>query len=177
MSTQEIWTRFGDEIYFFLLRKVKSESIARDILQNTFYKIHLHGKQLIQKEKIRSWVFSIARNETTDYFNRESKYAKTTPGKGPEKDKPVDLCCLDRFIHELPAIYREVIEKVYLQGKKQQEAAEELEISLANVKARIRRAKDILKNKFHTCCQFEIDENGHLTGEPDCPVCNGNNPF
>ena len=94
-----------------------------------------------------------------------------------ERDQKIQLnnfsevCCFDKFIEDLPIKYKETIELVYLNGKKQSEAAKILEISLANVKARIRRAKKMLQEKFHTCCKFEFDKNGNLVGESDCPTC------
>ena len=68
-------------------------------------------------------------------------------------------------------MYREVIELVYIKGHKQKDAAKELDISLINTKARIRRAKELLKKKFQDCCKYELDKTGKLTGEPDCSIC------
>lgn len=89
---------------------------------------------------------------------------------GTEKNEA--YCCFDNFINELPLIYKEPIELVYIKGKKQQQVAEILDISLANVKARIRRAKGILKKNFSECCKYEFDKNGSLIGEADCSKCN-----
>lgn len=60
---------------------------------------------------------------------------------------------------------------VYIKGLKQKDVAIELNISLENTKARIRRAKDILKQKFKECCKYEFDKAGKLTGESNCSVC------
>ena len=68
-------------------------------------------------------------------------------------------------------MYREVIELVYIKGHKQKDVAVALDISLENTKARIRRAKDMLKHKFKECCKYELDEKGKLTGEPNCSTC------
>ncbi|MEO0331433.1 MAG: RNA polymerase subunit sigma-70, partial [Bacteroidota bacterium] len=56
-------------------------------------------------------------------------------------------------------------------GHKQKDVAKELEISLENTKARIRRAKGILKEKFKECCKYELDKKGKLIGEPNCSIC------
>lgn len=47
-----------------------------------------------------------------------------------------------------------------------------LGISLPNVKARIRRAKNILKDRFTNCCKYIRNEQDQLAGEPDCAICN-----
>lgn len=172
METQKIWSQFNEELYFFILKKVKNETAANDIFQNTFLKIHKNLHQLKDEEKLKAWVFQIARNEITNYFKQESLYvAEVNEPSETFSEKYQNICCFDRFINDLPNIYREPIELVYLQGKKQQETSEILDISLANVKARIRRAKDILKKNFNECCKYEFDKNGSLIGEPNCSKC------
>ena len=64
----------------------------------------------------------------------------------------VVILCFVKFYVYLPEIYRDVITLTYLHGKKQEEVAEELKISIANVKARVRRSKAILKEQFQDCC-------------------------
>ncbi|PRX44411.1 MULTISPECIES: sigma-70 family RNA polymerase sigma factor [Salegentibacter] len=172
MDTQEIWRAHSEEVYFFILKRVKDTEAASDILQNTFYNTHKNLNQIEDLIKIRSWVFQIARNEIADYFKREAKYSVRLKGeedKGAEKYQ--DICCFNRFIEELPEHYKSVIKLVYIDGKTQIEAAQVLKISLANVKARIRRAKSLLKQRFNECCKYEINKNGQLTGEPDCAEC------
>src|SRR5690606_2267222 len=150
-----------------------NENAANDIFQNTFLKIHKNLHQLKEKEKIKAWVFQIARNEIANYFKRESIYgAGLHNSEATVSEKHQNICCFDKFVTALPIIYREPIELVYIKGKKQKEAAEILSISLANIKARIRRAKDILKKDFSECCNYEFDKKGNLVGEPDCANCN-----
>ena len=172
MDTLELWRAHSEEVYFFILKRVKETTIANDILQNTFYKAHKNINQLENLDKIRPWIFQISRNEIANYFKREVKYAK----KFSDKDEKAsgsyqDICCFNRFIEELPTHYKAVIDLVYFKGKTQTETASELNISLPNVKARIRRTKDYLKQRFNECCKYEIDKNGQLTGEPDCAAC------
>lgn len=172
METQKIWKQFNEELYFFILKKVKNETATNDIFQNTFLKIHKNLHQLKEEEKAKAWVFQIARNEIANHFKNETKHIGAVEEiEEIISEKNQAYCCFDRFINDLPIIYREPIQLVYIKGKKQQEAAEILQISLANVKARIRRSKDILKEKFSECCKYELDKNGSLIGEPDCSVC------
>ncbi|WP_111881744.1 sigma-70 family RNA polymerase sigma factor [Aequorivita sp. CIP111184] len=173
METQKIWKQFNEELYFFILKKVKNEAATNDIFQNTFLKIHKNLHQLKEEEKIKAWVFQIARNEIANFFKQESVYVATTKEANEiNTESYQNICCFDTFINQLPLIYKEPIELVYLKGKKQNEVSEILDISLANVKARIRRAKDILKKNFNECCKYELDKNGSLIGEPNCSKCN-----
>jgi len=172
METQKIWNNFNDELYFFILKKVKNKDVTNDIFQNTFLKIHNNLAKLKKEEKTRAWIFQIARNELSNYFNKESIYVgKLDTHREIPSEKYDHICCFDKFINDLPEIYRQVIELIYLKGQKQKDVAKELGISLENVKARINRAKDILKKKFNECCKYEFDKNGKLIGESNCSTC------
>ena len=172
METQEIWNNFRDELYFFILKKVKSQNVANDIFQNTFFKVHKNITQVKKEEKVKAWVFQIARHEIANYFNAESIYVdKLESTKETPEEETQSVCCFDKFISDLPEIYKEVIEMVYIKGQKQKDVAETLNISLENTKARIRRGKDILKTKFRECCKYELDDKGKLTGESNCSIC------
>lgn len=171
METQKIWNSLHNELYFFILKKVKDKDSANDILQNTFFKIHKNLPLLKQEEKVKAWAFQIARNEIINYYNQESTYTKPLiESENTTLSSYNHICCFDNFINNLPPIYKEVIEKVYIQGKKQNEVADILGISLSNVKVRIRRSKEILKKNFTECCKYELDKNGNLSGEPNCAI-------
>ncbi|MDD7886109.1 sigma-70 family RNA polymerase sigma factor [Flavivirga sp. 57AJ16] len=172
METQKIWSNFNEDLYFFILKKVKNKDVTNDIFQNTFLKIHTNLSKLKNEEKVRAWIFQIARNEIVNYFNKESIYVENlSVNKEISLKKYQHICCFDKFINDLPEIYIQVIELIYIKGQKQKEVATELEISLENVKARIKRAKDILKKKFNKCCKYEFDKNGKLIGESNCSIC------
>jgi RNA polymerase sigma-70 factor (ECF subfamily) len=152
METKTIWNDFNEELYFFILKKVKNKTVANDIFQNTFLKIHKNRSSLQSDGKVKAWIFQIARHEIAlENFQQ--------------------ICFFDRFINKLPQIYKETINEVYIKGEKQKDAAKVLGISLENLKARIRRAKCILKVNFNECCKYEIDRNGKLVGESNCSTC------
>lgn len=172
MNTKELWDSYNNQIYFFILKKTKDKDAAYEVLQNSFLKIHTHIHQLKNTEKLKAWMFQIVRNEIINYFNHQSKLSQEkaiNEVKTTEKNTP--FCCFDRFLTELPVPYKSAIELVFIKGKKQQEAAEILAISLANLKARIRRGKSILKDNYTKCCKFQIDKKGMLIGESNCSYC------
>ncbi|MBU3821079.1 sigma-70 family RNA polymerase sigma factor [Flavobacteriaceae bacterium XHP0103] len=172
MEKEQLWNVFEDEVYFFILKKVRNSEAAKDILQTVFLKVHYYHETLKDAQKLRPWVFQIARNEIANYYKHETRYVEI---QNEEKQGFVeayeDVCCLSFFMNNLPSPYKEAINLVYVEGMKQHEAAEDLGISLANVKARVRRGKMMLVKKLKECCQYEIDENGKLIGEADCPRC------
>ncbi|MGJ1361159.1 sigma-70 family RNA polymerase sigma factor [Sphingobacterium spiritivorum] len=172
METQLIWNEFSKELYFFILKKVNDTSSADDVFQNTFLKVHKNISSMRQNNKVKAWLFQIARNEIINHYNQERTHVEELKDSQETESIPYDnICCFDKFVNNLPYPYREVIEMVYIKGMKQNEAAALLEITLPNVKARIKRAKDLLKNDFNECCKYEFDINGKLIGEPNCATC------
>ena len=167
-STYDIWKRMGDEIYFFILKRVKDKNIANDVFQEVFLKIHANVSSLKQEGKLKSWAFQIVRNEIANYFNKENKYIDFEENKAEINEEIINYCCFDKFLNELSHPYKEVMELVYVEGKKQVEVSEILGITLANVKIRIKRAKESLKQKLQECCHYEVDKEGNLVGEPNC---------
>lgn len=175
METKNLWDNFNEELYFFILKKVRDKDSTNDIFQNTFLKIHINLSNLKKEEKARAWVFQIARNEIINHFNKETLHVDNLDAdKEIYTEKYEQVCCFDKFINDLPEIYKQVIEMIYIKGQKQKDVAKELEISLENVKVRIKRAKDILKKKFSECCKYEFDSNGALIGESNCSICRSN---
>ncbi|MEM1337983.1 MAG: sigma-70 family RNA polymerase sigma factor [Bacteroidota bacterium] len=168
LSTSDIWEEFHSDLYFFILKRVKNSDVTNEILQNSFLKIHKNLETLKKASKVKPWVFQITRNEIANFY-------KESPGKGIELQvdavDTASLCCFDRFVDELPKSYQDVVIPVYFQGRKQLEVADGLGISLANVKARLRRAKALLKERFQSCCNYQINKKGLLTGEPECLNC------
>lgn len=174
VSTRDIWNTYYNEIYFFILKKINNSDASQEILQNSFLKIHKNLDRLKDATKLKSWVFQIVRNEVINYHHNNRQYENCSPDHltSHTQTEPLqELCCFDHFVKELPEQYREVVQLVYFEGKKQGEVAAQLHMSLANVKALIRRAKSQLKEKFNTCCKFSFDVHGKLVGEPNCQRC------
>lgn len=173
MRTQEIYETYGGKLFFFILKRVKDQEVANDILQNSFLKIHKNLNRLKDGKKVKAWVYQIARNEIANHFNRLKKLENIRmPVRLLENESVLNnCCCFDRFINQLPLSYKLVIEKVYIEGQKQEQVAKSLGLSLANIKARIRKSKALLKEQFVSCCNYQINTKGKLVGEADCAHC------
>ena len=176
-STAEVWEKFHENIYNFILKRVKNESDADDILQEVFLKIHLKKDTLRDESKLQSWIFQISRNAIADFYHTGKKTSDSEVEDLEDMDvgfygKQEMFCCLHPFIDELPEKYKSAITLADLNGKKQHEVAEILGLSLSGAKSRVQRAREILKTKFVHCCNFSLNENGDLVGEQDCARCN-----
>ena len=179
MTTKEIWVLHAGDIKNFVLSKVKDEATADDIVQDTFLKIHTKLHTLKDISKLKSWVFSIARNSIIDHFKNSKKTfdfigfeleTKEFENIHSEKD------CLRGILKNLPKKYRDPLFLADIKGIKQQEIAQQLKLPLPTVKSQIQRARKLIAKGFMDCCGFIMNDQGKLVGEiqekEDCKVCN-----
>lgn len=175
-TTQNIWDSFKESLFYFILKRVKDEPTSKDILQEVFIKVHLNLHQLKDETKIKAWVFQITRNQIAEYFRKTDRIVELSKFNEEQltdnsEHSEIEFCCFENLIDELPAKYSEVLALINVEGKKQKEVASELDLSVPNIKSRVYRAKEMLKQKYIECCQFSLNEKGLLVGEQNCQRC------
>jgi RNA polymerase sigma-70 factor (ECF subfamily) len=70
--------------------------------------------------------------------------------------------CIRNYIEQLPEDYGTVLVLSEVEGFKNREIAEILEVSLDTVKIRLHRARAKLKESLGTHCNFYLDERSEL---------------
>ncbi|WP_452228932.1 MULTISPECIES: sigma-70 family RNA polymerase sigma factor [unclassified Lacinutrix] len=178
MKTQDIWQLHADDIKFFILSKVKDAVIAEDLVQETFIKVHTKLNTLKNEEKMKSWLFTIARHTVLDYFRNKKLVYETTEEDfifEEQKLEHTEADCLQGIIKSLPKKYRDPLFLSDIKGLKQAQIAEQLHVPLSTVKSQIQRARKMIAQGFVDCCDFVINEEGYLVGEikekADCKMC------
>ncbi len=175
-----IWREHHKELKRFILSKIKDNDTAKDILQDVFLKVHSKIGTLKDDEKIKPWLYQVARNTITDHF-RKQKFNIDTD----EIDLPVEsegsgtneqfANCMQPHINKLPLKYKEALVKTEFQNYSQLKLAEELNISYSGAKTRVQRAKELLKKYFRGCCDISTDKYGNVLNfesKHDCKLCN-----
>lgn len=178
MTTKEVWTKYAEDLRHFILSKVKDEAITKDILQDTFIKVHTKLHTLKDIDKLKPWVFTITRYTILDYF-KTSKLSYTTEvieiESETQTNKHSEQDCLRGILKNLPKKYRDPLFLSDIKGLQQQEVAKQLKLPLPTVKSQIQRARKQIAQGFIDCCGFEMNEEGYLVGEiqdkADCKVC------
>lgn len=178
MRTQQIWETYEQDIRRFVLSKVKDETIADDILQETFIKVHTKIHTLNDEAKLKAWIFSIANSTVMDHFRHKVNINVLSHGEGfiddeihvhDEKD------CLRGIINSLPKKYRDPLFLSDIKGMKQADIAKQLNLPLPTTKSRIQRARKQIVQGYMKCCDFKINEQGFLVGEvkdkAECKIC------
>jgi RNA polymerase sigma-70 factor (ECF subfamily) len=120
-------------------------------------KAHLFNAE---KGSPSTWIFTIARNIRFDMLrklqNRKEDVCsddlwpilceQTADPKETSLEEKITLEQVGELFDELPAKQKAVIEAIYIDGKSQQEVADELAIPLGTVKSRTRLALQRLKD-------------------------------
>ncbi len=179
MTTKYVWDTYAQDIKRFILSKTKDESIADDILQETFIKVHTKLQTLKDDDKLKSWLFSVARYTLMDYFKTKKIKVELNDfevADTSETHQHTEKDCLRGILVNLPKKYREPIFLSDIMGLKQKEVAKRLNLSLSTVKSQIQRGRKQIAQGFMDCCGYEMNNDGYLVGElkdkEDCKICN-----
>ena len=169
VKVERIWEEFNARLKQFILKRVRDEQDAEDILQDVFCKIHNSIQQLKDQDKLQAWIYQITRHEIIDYFrHRKGQEAPREISKVFENEPTASnlnreiTSCLKPMIDHLPEKYREILILTENGGLTQKEAAEKLGLSLPGAKSRDQRARAKLKEMLFACCHFELDRLGNI---------------
>lgn len=70
---RELYQRLAPRLMNFTLKKTKDSSLADEIVQEVFVKIHRFRHTFDGQKKLDPWVFRILRNEIVDAYRRRSR--------------------------------------------------------------------------------------------------------
>lgn len=156
-----------EAIYHVILKIVHNQEEARDLVQETFMKAF--GSLATYKSEYRftTWLYRIAANNSIDYLRRKKidslsldqpletkdgnvgiELADWTYNPEMDLDSKQKVLSINQAIDALPQKYREVILYRHKQDKSYEQIAEILGIPVGTVKARIFRARELLKKKL-----------------------------
>ncbi|MDB5263731.1 MAG: polymerase subunit sigma-70 [Adhaeribacter sp.] len=149
-----LYDKYSAALYGVILRIVKTEEIAEDVMQETFIKIWTSFQQYnTEKGRLFTWIVNIARNAAIDKIR--SKEFRVGSRERSIDSSPVnhlqssyevrpDHIGIKDLVGKLNPEQRKIIDMMYFDGYTQSEVAEELDIPLGTVKTRTRAAMKLL---------------------------------
>ena len=151
----ELFDHFAPLLKAFALSTpgMASNALAEELVQEVMLKVWKRASTFdASKAAASTWIYTLARNCRVDLLRRRNRLREEVDVDelwdfGTEADAPEAELHRTRSevdvrasLSTLPAEQRQVIAKVYMEGKSHSEVAEELGLPLGTVKSRIRLA-------------------------------------
>ncbi len=147
---------FWVDVFYFVMNRVKDENDADEITVSVFSKV-LNKLDLFDPNfQFKTWILTIAQNTIIDFWRRKSREnedatedldnRKNEFARSPEEllISEEDQQKIIKIIETMDAKNQDIIRLRFFEEKSIKEIAEELNLSVANTKVRIMRAKKIL---------------------------------
>ena len=154
----EIYNRYCKAMYNVAYRIVNDEHFAEDVLQEGFLKAFLKIKDYKQEVAFGAWLKRIIINHSIDFCKKSNQYKTDGIDKilykiedAPETETTLDFTHLKaaqvlNTIQSLKESYRMMLTLFFIEGYDQEEICEILDITYANCRTTMSRAKESLRN-------------------------------
>ena len=167
-ACRDLVRRYERPVYSVLMRVVRRSEDAEDLVQETFVKVFRALDRYDVERPFSAWIFTIASRLAIDHLRRRRVQTVSLsvgePGSSGEERtmdvedtglKPDEITshheeesAAAKLIDSLPEHYRIVVLLRHQQDLSYEEIAEALNLPLGTVKARIHRARALLKDKI-----------------------------
>ena len=167
MNAETVIAEYQSSLRAFLLSHIRNQSDVDDVLQEALIKTFKNLHTLSSDEKIKPWLFQIARNAMIDHYRRKNREASVSI-KDLWYDESQDTtehafeACVEPFLAALPDETRELLSAVELRGISQKDYAQELGISYSTLKSRVQSGRKQLRQLFDQCCDIAFATNGSV---------------
>ncbi len=143
-----LYDRYANAMFGLALQIVGDESLAQDVVQDSFVKIWRNAASFDpDKSKVFTWIYRIVRNTAIDRLRVEkNKRTETIQNDDPAvslkttREVHPDSLDIPSQLNKLEGKYRETVYLLFFKGHTQQETADILGIPLGTVKSRWRVA-------------------------------------
>ena len=159
--------RHWSTTHHIVFKIVRDKETANDLVQETFMKAFASLASYRSEYRFSTWLYKIAANCSIDHLRKKrvnalslDRHLETEDGEmemevadysyhpGIDLERKEQRFSIEEAIKSLPDNYREVILLRHRDDKSYEEIAELLSIPVGTVKARIFRARELLKKKL-----------------------------
>ncbi|HTI71058.1 MAG TPA: sigma-70 family RNA polymerase sigma factor [Candidatus Limnocylindria bacterium] len=145
----------------FAQSRLGDKELASDVVQDALLKALRSESGLTDDENLLAWFYRILRNTITDLHRKRASQAATLAkmaielNAAPDEETRRVLCgCLASLVPTLKPEYAEVVRRIDFEERDSAAVAENLGITLGNLKVRLHRGRQQLKERLIETCQL-----------------------
>lgn len=162
-SFEALVHRYEKPIYNYLYRYLRNGSLAEDVFQATFLRLHEKCKLYDEDQPVRPWLYSIGTHQAIDALRKEGRrqvasldsehsvddadvvtllnlLESETPSPLDQAEEHERAAWTRKQVDGLPDHQRVAVLLIFFQGLKYREVAEILQVPVGTIKARIHKA-------------------------------------
>jgi RNA polymerase sigma factor (sigma-70 family) len=143
----------------FLVRRVGSEVLAEDILQDAYAKSIEKADSIRDNESVVAWFYQLLRNAVVDHYRRAGTEKKARAELERASDAHYEpelrdnVCtCVSAILPSLKPEYAEIVADVELRDRSIAEVAQEKGLTANNATVRLHRARSALRRRLIEVC-------------------------
>jgi RNA polymerase sigma-70 factor (ECF subfamily) len=151
-AAAELVRRVGPSLYRSLLAHVRDTSIAEDLLQDTWIRVHKARHTYRPPSPVLPWLYAIAEHTRLDGFRRrqrrQGRECAIDSVAEPAMERPDDIdqrLTLEKLLQALPENQREVLVMLKVSGLSLEEIAQIKGASVGAIKLRAHRGYNALR--------------------------------
>lgn len=146
-----LYNRYREGVYSYCAKMLFDRELAADVLQETFLRVYENRHRLMKSESIRSWIFTIARNQCLNQIRRSKRTVPLTDEMrlvAPQSSSPISqlekseqIALINLYLKDLKFEYREAIVLREYQNLSYEEIAAVSRSTMSAVKSRLFKAR------------------------------------
>lgn len=158
-----LFERYQKPVFNFLARMAMDREVAEDLTQNVFLRMIKYRNSYREGNKFQSWIYQVARNVFSDHYQKEKnkradfmdveRIGDQLANSHDDEEQLVREKRLIRSLAQLNDEHRMLLILTRFQQMKYEEVAEILNITVANIKVKVHRAMQKLRENY-----FELEK-------------------
>lgn len=154
-ALEELILRYGEKIYGFAFFYMRNREDARDVAQETFFRLYKGISRYDPGRPFFSWFYTLFLNTVRDFGGKRKKKGFVSDNglddlvcSGKEEITSEEKICLLQAMDGLDNGDRDILALHFFQGVGLQELADQMGITANNAGVRLHRAKENLKQRL-----------------------------